>query len=60
MTHWQCSECSYQLEAEVPPEKCPSCHQKCLFTDITCYIPECGGDKNIDPRLAGKHPDRDS
>ncbi|MCJ7521256.1 MAG: hypothetical protein MUP21_03440 [Dehalococcoidia bacterium] len=60
MTHWKCSECGYQLEAEAPPEKCPSCHEKCLFTDITCYIPECGGEKNIDPRLAGRHTDNDS
>jgi rubredoxin len=53
MTAWQCSNCGYQLKADEPPEKCPACHEKCAFTDISCYIPECGGEGNIDPRLAG-------
>ncbi len=40
---WKCSKCSYQLQEEKPPEECPSCHEKCDFIDVTCYIPECGG-----------------
>jgi len=51
MNHWMCSECNYTLEAEVPPETCPSCHNKCAFLDITCYVPECGGPGNVDSRL---------
>jgi hypothetical protein len=38
----------------IVPEKCPSCKQTCTFSDVTCYIPDCGGPGNIDPRLVGK------
>ena len=54
MTQWKCSSCGYTFGADSPPEKCPSCDQKCTFSDVTCYIPDCGGPQNIDPRLAGK------
>ena len=54
MTQWQCSNCQYVFQAEAPPERCPSCKQSCTFSDVTCYIPECGGPQNIDPRLVGK------
>lgn len=52
-TNWSCSNCGYVLEADTPPEKCPSCGQQCAFTDVTCYTPECGGPEsgNIDPKL---------
>ena len=50
--HWQCSKCHYVLQAEQPPETCPSCHEHCQFTDVTCYIPECGF-SGIDNRLIG-------
>ncbi len=52
MTQWMCNKCGYQLKAETPPEKCPSCKTKCDFRDITCYTPECGTEQNIDPKLA--------
>ncbi|MDY6835176.1 MAG: hypothetical protein SVY53_10300 [Chloroflexota bacterium] len=52
MSKWMCSECGYTADLESPPEECPSCNQKCSFNDVTCYIPECGGERNIDPRLA--------
>jgi len=52
MSKWMCSECGYAADQESPPESCPSCQKKCAFSDVTCYIPECGGEKNIDPRLA--------
>jgi len=51
MSKWMCSECQYMVDEEAPPERCPSCEKACVFTDVTCYIPECGGEKNIDPRL---------
>jgi rubredoxin len=54
MTQWKCSNCDYIFEAEAPLDHCPSCKQACTFSDVTCYIPECGGPGNIDPRLAGK------
>ncbi len=38
---WKCSNCGYGYSGTVPPEKCPGCTQKCLFVDVTCYIPEC-------------------
>jgi rubrerythrin len=50
-TFWKCSKCGYLLTANVPPAECPSCKEKCLFNNVTCYTPECGGPGNIDPRL---------
>ena len=50
MTSWKCQECGYTLEADAPPEICPACNKKCLFTDVSCYIPECG-EKGTDNRL---------
>lgn len=40
MIRWKCNGCGYQLEAEIPPESCPSCKQKCEFVDNTCYTPD--------------------
>jgi len=56
MGQWKCSNCGYNLEAAMPPEQCPNCHEKCDFVDVTCYIPECGGpgSGNPDPRLGSK------
>ena len=48
---WLCSECNYILEAETPPQTCPHCKRQCLFSDVSCYIPECGGPNNLDVRL---------
>jgi CRP/FNR family transcriptional regulator, cyclic AMP receptor protein len=49
MAHWMCTECGYYLQGMAPPDKCPGCQQACLFNNVTCYRPECGGEKNIDP-----------
>ena len=54
MNYWMCSECNYVLKAEVPPDECPNCHEKCAFTNITCYIPECGGPDHLDSRLVSQ------
>jgi rubredoxin len=51
MTQWECSKCRYIFEAEMPPDKCPSCKETCTFLDVTCYTPDCGGPGNIDPQL---------
>jgi rubredoxin len=51
MNWWICSECDYVFEAEKLAETCPSCHQKCTYSDVTCYIPECGGPGNLDVKL---------
>jgi rubredoxin len=48
---WICSECDYVTQAERPPQECPQCKKQCLFSDVTCYIPECGGPNNLDVRL---------
>jgi CRP-like cAMP-binding protein len=53
MTHWMCSKCGYYLQGTEPPNKCPGCNQYCVFQDVTCYRPECGGENNIDPLLVG-------
>jgi len=50
MTSWKCSNCGYALEADAPPDQCPSCKEKCEFLDNTCYTPDCefdGKDKRI-------------
>ncbi|MDY7030610.1 MAG: hypothetical protein SVY10_01710 [Thermodesulfobacteriota bacterium] len=54
---WKCSNCSYTLDKEAPPEKCPSCKEKCAFIDVSCYTPECGGPDtpgNINPDMYKK------
>jgi len=50
MASWKCGNCGYTLEADTPPEQCPSCKEKCEFLDTTCYTPDCppGG---IDERI---------
>ncbi|MDF1592688.1 MAG: hypothetical protein P1P89_14320 [Desulfobacterales bacterium] len=50
MTIWKCKNCGYTLNAEAPPEQCPSCKEKFEFIDNTCYTPDCtaeGVDKRI-------------
>lgn len=49
--HWKCTKCGYTLTAAAPPQTCPGCREACEFLDISCYLPECGGPGNIDPRL---------
>ena len=29
MGDWKCKECGYNVKADTPPEKCPSCDKKC-------------------------------
>lgn len=53
-SHWMCSECHYLFQAAAPPDTCPGCRRKCVFHDVTCYIPECGGQANPDPRLVAE------
>jgi len=36
---WRCGNCGYRLEAEVPPQECPGCKQKCEFIDDNPYVP---------------------
>ena len=49
--HWKCTECGYTMAAAKPPETCPECKKACEFKDVSCYLPECGGPGNVDPRL---------
>ena len=56
MVWFKCNKCGYTLNADAPPadSKCPSCKQKCTFSDVTCYIPDCDhkdGKEHIDHRL---------
>ena len=46
-TKWACSECGYLVEADAPPQVCPTCRKNCMFVDATCYTPECGGSQNV-------------
>jgi rubredoxin len=54
MAQWKCSNCDYVFEVDTLPDQCPSCEKRCTFSNVTCYIPDCGGPQNIDPRLADK------
>ena len=49
MAKRMCSACGYQIDVNVPPQRCPSCHQGCSYIDVTCYIPDCGGESNVNP-----------
>jgi rubredoxin len=51
MSWWICSECNYVFETDTPPDACPDCHEKCTWSNVTCYIPECGGPEKLDRRL---------
>ena len=51
LIYWKCKQCRLLITAPSPPEFCPGCSTKCVFVDVTCYTPECGGPGNIDPRL---------
>ena len=51
--YWKCSNCRYVLQAPAPPVVCPSCQQNCQFTDVTCYIPECGFSGTDNRLIAG-------
>jgi rubredoxin len=50
MASWICKGCGYRFEAATPPDKCPSCKEKCEFVDNTCYTPDCSG-SGVDPRI---------
>ena len=50
MESWKCDKCGYTLEADTPPDKCPSCDEICQFLNTTCYTPDCEGD-GIDQRI---------
>jgi rubredoxin len=58
MPYWICSQCDYICEVDIPDETCPSCHNKCVFSDVTCYLPECGctdsGKESVDTRLVNE------
>lgn len=53
MTYWMCDKCSFVIEAPAPPDPCPSCHIKCVFSDVTCYTPDCGIG-SLDSRLVAQ------
>jgi rubredoxin len=53
MNTWKCNNCGYTLEADAPPEQCPSCKEKCEFLNVTCYTPDCDA-TGIDTRLGKK------
>jgi rubredoxin len=55
MAVWKCTACGNTLTADVPPERCPGCAERCEFVDVTCYIPECGGagTGNMNPQVSG-------
>ncbi|AGA91438.1 hypothetical protein Thimo_2728 [Thioflavicoccus mobilis 8321] len=48
---WKCSECQHVVHEKSSPTECPACHKRCTFADVTCYIPDCGGPSNPDPKL---------
>jgi rubrerythrin len=50
-THWKCTKCGYTVATDKPPLNCPQCNEACEFKNVECYLPDCGGPGNIDPRL---------
>ena len=51
LPYWKCSNCGFTVTADSPPKVCTSCGEKCNFRNVACYLPDCGGPGNIDPRL---------
>jgi rubredoxin len=58
MPQWKCANCGYTFADDRLPAQCPSCKERCSFSDVSCYTPECGGpgSGNIDPRLVQQDP----
>lgn len=54
MNYWMCDECKYIFKVEIPPKNCPGCNKECAFSNVSCYIPECGGEGNFDPKLVAQ------
>ncbi|MDD5311846.1 MAG: desulfoferrodoxin family protein [Dehalococcoidia bacterium] len=54
MTYWMCEKCNFVIETVKPPDPCPSCHIKCVFTDVTSYTPDYGGVGSLDSRLVAQ------
>ena len=56
MQVWKCNKCGNTMNADIPPDTCPSCKEKCAYVNVTCYIPECGGPSsgNINPDVFEK------
>ncbi len=50
MNSWKCENCGYTLEADTPPEECPTCKKKCEFLNNTCYTPDCA-ENGVDHRI---------
>jgi rubrerythrin len=50
-TYWKCTKCGFTLTQPKPPEQCPQCKENCEFKNVSCYLPDCGGVGNLDPRL---------
>ena len=47
---WRCGNCGYRLDADKPPEYCPSCKEACDFIDDNRYVPvDEGGPEGSDP-----------
>lgn len=51
MAYWMCKSCGHCLKDLQPPDECPICRQRCSFANVTCYTPECGGERNPDPKV---------
>jgi rubrerythrin len=51
LAYWKCGKCGFLVTTAVPPAVCPECGSRCEFLNVTCYLPECGGPGNVDPRL---------
>ncbi len=51
LAYWKCSGCGFLITAETPPNICPQCNGLCLFVNVTCYTPDCGGAGHYDLRL---------
>ncbi len=51
MAHWMCTNCGHYLQTVEKPKQCPSCNEVSVFSDVTCYRPECGGETSVDPQL---------
>ena len=51
MPCWMCTSCGHYVNTGTPPDECPQCRQRCSFGNVTCYRPECGGERNSDPKI---------
>ena len=53
--YWICDQGNDVFEADTLPDTCLGCHAKCIFMNVSCYTPDCGGLGYYNQKLVVQH-----